>query len=69
MWNEFKKFAFKGNVLDLAVGVIIGLRSGKSFLHLSMTLSCRLSGSLLSAKIFLTLHTKWLHTVRFSKPS
>ncbi|MBQ7094365.1 MAG: MscL family protein, partial [Clostridia bacterium] len=24
MWNEFKKFAFKGNVVDMAVGVIIG---------------------------------------------
>lgn len=24
MWKEFKKFAFKGNVIDLAVGVIIG---------------------------------------------
>ncbi len=24
MWKEFKEFAFKGNVLDLAVGVIIG---------------------------------------------
>lgn len=23
-WNEFKQFAFKGNVMDLAVGVIIG---------------------------------------------
>ncbi len=23
MWSEFKEFAFKGNVLDLAVGVII----------------------------------------------
>ena len=23
MWNEFKAFVFKGNVLDLAVGVII----------------------------------------------
>jgi large conductance mechanosensitive channel len=23
-WEEFKKFAFKGNVLDLAVGVVIG---------------------------------------------
>jgi large conductance mechanosensitive channel len=29
MWNEFKKFAFKGNVLDLAVGVIIGAAFGK----------------------------------------
>ncbi len=24
MWKEFKNFAFKGNVLDMAVGVIIG---------------------------------------------
>lgn len=29
MWSEFKKFAFKGNVLDLAVGVIIGGAFGK----------------------------------------
>ena len=24
MWNDFKGFAFKGNVIDLAVGVVIG---------------------------------------------
>ncbi|WP_071458538.1 large conductance mechanosensitive channel protein MscL [Bacillus massilinigeriensis] len=29
MWNDFKKFALKGNVLDLAVGVIIGGAFGK----------------------------------------
>jgi len=29
MWNEFKKFAIKGNALDLAVGVIIGAAFGK----------------------------------------
>ncbi len=29
MWKEFKEFAFKGNVLDLAVGVIIGGAFGK----------------------------------------
>lgn len=29
MWKEFKAFAFKGNVLDLAVGVIIGGAFGK----------------------------------------
>lgn len=29
MWEDFKKFAFKGNVLDLAVGVIIGAAFGK----------------------------------------
>ena len=27
--KEFKEFAFKGNVLDLAVGVIIGAAFGK----------------------------------------
>ena len=30
MWNEFKKFAFKGNVIDLAVGVVIGAAFGIS---------------------------------------
>lgn len=29
MWEEFKKFALKGNVLDLAVGVVIGGAFGK----------------------------------------
>jgi large conductance mechanosensitive channel len=29
MWNEFKQFAVKGNVIDLAVGVIIGGAFGK----------------------------------------
>lgn len=29
MWKEFKDFAMKGNVIDLAVGVIIGGAFGK----------------------------------------
>lgn len=29
MWKEFKQFAMKGNVLDMAVGVIIGGAFGK----------------------------------------
>jgi large conductance mechanosensitive channel len=29
MWKEFKEFAMKGNVVDLAVGVIIGAAFGK----------------------------------------
>lgn len=24
MWQDFKKFAFKGNVIDMAIGIIIG---------------------------------------------
>lgn len=29
LWDEFKNFAFKGNVIDLAVGVIIGAAFAK----------------------------------------
>jgi large conductance mechanosensitive channel len=29
VWNDFKLFAFKGNVVDLAVGVVIGASFGK----------------------------------------
>lgn len=29
MWKEFKDFAMKGNVLDLAIGVVIGGAFGK----------------------------------------
>ena len=29
LWDEFKKFAFKGNVIDLAVGVIVGTSFAK----------------------------------------
>ncbi len=29
MWKEFKAFAFKGSVVDLAVGVMIGAAFGK----------------------------------------
>jgi large conductance mechanosensitive channel len=28
MWDEFKNFAFKGNMIDLAVGVILGAAFG-----------------------------------------
>lgn len=29
MWNDFKKFAVKGNVIDLAVAVVVGGAFGK----------------------------------------
>lgn len=29
MWKSFKEFAFKGNVMDMAVGVMIGAAFGK----------------------------------------
>lgn len=41
---DFKKFAMRGNVIDMAVGVIIGGAFGKSYLRLSPISSCHLSG-------------------------
>jgi large conductance mechanosensitive channel len=29
MWGEFKKFAMRGNVIDLAVGIIVGAAFGR----------------------------------------
>jgi large conductance mechanosensitive channel len=29
MWNEFKQFALRGNVVDLAIGIIIGVAFGR----------------------------------------
>ncbi len=29
MWNEFKKFIMRGNVIDMAVGIILGTAFGK----------------------------------------
>src|SRR3954452_17636126 len=29
LWDEFRRFAFKGNVIDLAVAVVIGAAFGK----------------------------------------
>ena len=29
MWQEFKTFAMKGNVMDMAIGVVIGGACGK----------------------------------------
>ena len=42
-FNEFKKFAMRGNVIDMAVGIIIGAAFGK-IVDWSKTLSCRRSG-------------------------
>ena len=51
--EEFKSFAFKGNVVDLAVGVIIGGAFGKIVDSLVKSDTWDGSGSLM-AKRFLT---------------
>jgi large conductance mechanosensitive channel len=52
MWSEFKKFALKGNVLDLAVGVIIGGAFGKIVSSLVADLIMPLVGLLLGGVDF-----------------
>lgn len=40
--KEFREFAMRGNVVDLAVGVIIGAAFGKMSLHWLPISSCHL---------------------------
>jgi large conductance mechanosensitive channel len=47
LYDEFKRFAFKGNVIDLAVGVIIGAAFGKIIDSLVKNLIMPLIGVLL----------------------
>lgn len=47
MWEEFKKFAFRGNVLDMAVGVIIGTAFGKIVTSLVNDIFMPIIGNLL----------------------
>ena len=59
MWKEFKKFAFKGNVLDLAVAVVIGGAFGliiKSLVNdIIMPLVGKLLGNTDFANLFVVL--------------
>jgi large conductance mechanosensitive channel len=52
MWSEFKKFAMKGNVIDLAVGVVIGGAFGKIVSSLVEDLIMPLVGLLLGGVDF-----------------
>lgn len=55
MWNEFKKFAMKGNVMDLAVGVVIGGAFGKIVSSLVADIIMPLVGLLLGDRDFTNL--------------
>jgi len=52
MLQEFKNFAMKGNVLDLAVGVIIGVAFGKIVSSLVEDVVMPLLGSIIGAVNF-----------------
>ncbi|PGT80942.1 MULTISPECIES: large conductance mechanosensitive channel protein MscL [Bacillaceae] len=58
MWNEFKKFAMKGNVLDLAVGVVIGAAFGKIVSSLVDDMIMPLVGLLMGGVDFTNLTVK-----------
>lgn len=60
MWNEFKQFAMKGNVIDLAVGVIIGGAFGKIVSSLVKDILMPLIAFLLGKDKFSNLHYKTL---------
>lgn len=55
MWKEFKEFAFKGNVLDLAVGVIMGGAFGKIVTSIVNDLIMPILGYFMAGMDFKTL--------------
>lgn len=58
MWQEFKEFALKGNVMDLAVGVIIGGAFGKIVTSLVADILMPLVGLFMGGKNFAGLQTQ-----------
>ena len=58
MMKEFKEFAMKGNVMDLAVGVIIGAAFGKIIASLVDNILMPIVGILLQGVNFATLSFK-----------
>ncbi|QAV26126.1 large conductance mechanosensitive channel protein MscL [Neobacillus thermocopriae] len=58
MWNEFKKFAIRGNVIDLAVGVVIGGAFGKIVSSLVNDIIMPLVGLILGGIDFSSLSWK-----------
>lgn len=52
MWNDFKAFAFKGNVLELAIAVVIGAAFGKIVSSLVENIITPLMGIVLGGQNF-----------------
>lgn len=67
MWKEFKEFAMKGNVIDLAVGVIIGGAFGKIVTSLVNDVVMPLLGLILGkidfSNLFITLGSGHYKTI------
>lgn len=58
MWKDFKEFAFKGNVLDLAIAVVIGAAFGKIVTSLVENVIMPLIGGAFSGNSFEQLYFK-----------
>ncbi|NME83994.1 large conductance mechanosensitive channel protein MscL [Clostridium sp. SM-530-WT-3G] len=56
MWKEFKEFAMKGNVVDMAIGVVIGGAFGKIVTSLVNDIIMPLVGSLIGKVDFSNLY-------------
>jgi large conductance mechanosensitive channel len=71
MWKEFKAFAMKGNVIDLAVGVIIGGAFGKIISSLVSDIIMPFFGLLLGnldfKNLFITLGDGTFMTIEAAK--
>ncbi len=55
MWKDFKEFAFKGNIFDLAIGVVIGAAFGTIVSSLVENIMTPLIGILLGGLDFSAL--------------
>jgi len=73
VWKEFKEFAFKGNVIDLAVGVIIGSAFSKvvsSFVQdLIMPIFSVITGKIDFSNLFISLNGVHYKTLEEAKKS
>ncbi len=71
MWKEFKEFAFKGNVIDLAVGVMIGGAFGKIVTSvvndLFMPVLSLITGSLDFTNRFIAMNGKHYDTLKLAQ--
>ncbi len=71
MWKEFKEFAMRGNVLDMAVGIVIGAAFGKiagSFVEdILMPPIGRLLGRVDFSNLFISLSGQHYDTLAAAK--
>jgi large conductance mechanosensitive channel len=71
MWKEFKEFVFRGNVVDLAVGVMIGAAFGKIVTSLVndifMPVLGLLMGKLDVEALFIALNGKHYDTIALAQ--